>query len=223
MWDAPASACSVFFPRSHLNEISGGPYVRPPGCPFTVPKTLRLRSFAKINTGLKILRPRPDGYHEIRTIYQTVGLHDRLAISISKAGKGIAVECDNPAIPGGQGNLVYRTCEAWAQARGWRGGIRVQIEKAIPLGSGLGGASTNAAATLLGLERLTGGVLDFPARHRLAARAPGRIAVRIECDQGGRHGDRRHGDHCGSRHPPPAHSRPLLARFDRPHERRRGP
>jgi len=169
MWDAPASACSVFFPRSHLNEISGGPYVRPPGCPFTVPKTLRLRSFAKINTGLKILRPRPDGYHEIRTIYQTVGLHDRLAISISKAGKGIAVECDNPAIPGGQGNLVYRTCEAWAQARGWRGGIRVQIEKAIPLGSGLGGASTNAAATLLGLERLTGGVLDFPARHRLAA------------------------------------------------------
>ena len=86
-----------------------------------------------------------------------------------KPAKGIAVECDNPAIPGGQGNLVYRTCEAWAQARGWRGGIQVQIEKVIPLGSGLGGASTNAAATILGLERLTGDRLDFPARQKLAA------------------------------------------------------
>ncbi len=152
----------MFCPRSHLKEISGWPYVTPPGCAFTLPKTLRLRAFAKINTGLKILRKRPDGYHEIRTIYQTIGLHDRLEISISKAGKGIAVECDNPAIPGGPGNLVYRTCEAWAQARGWRGRIQVQIEKVIPLGSGLGGASTNAAATILGLERLTGDVWIFP-------------------------------------------------------------
>jgi 4-diphosphocytidyl-2-C-methyl-D-erythritol kinase len=132
-------------------------------------KTLRVRAFAKINTGLKILRKRPDGYHEIRTIYQTIALHDRLAISISKTGKGILVGCDNPAIPGGQGNLVYRACEAWAQARGWRGSIRVQIEKVIPVGSGLGGASSNAAATILGLERLTGDRLDFPTRQNLAA------------------------------------------------------
>jgi 4-diphosphocytidyl-2-C-methyl-D-erythritol kinase len=131
--------------------------------------TLRLRAFAKINTGLKILNKRPDGYHEIRTIYQTIGLHDRLEISISKARRGITVECDNPAIPGGPGNLVYRTCEAWAHIRGWRGGIRVQIQKAIPLGSGLGGASTNAAVTILGLERLTGDPMDFSARQKLAA------------------------------------------------------
>jgi 4-diphosphocytidyl-2-C-methyl-D-erythritol kinase len=134
-----------------------------------LPKTLRVRAFAKINTGLKILGKRPDNYHEIRTIYQTIGLHDRLGVSLSKTGKGIAVECDNPAIPGGQGNLVYRTCEAWAHARGWRGAIRVQIEKAIPLGSGLGGASTNAAATIFGLERLSGDGLEFSARHKLAA------------------------------------------------------
>lgn len=134
-----------------------------------MPKKLRLRSFAKINTGLKILRKRSDGYHEIRTIYQTIGLHDRLGISLSPAGKGIAVDCDNPVIPGGKGNLVYRACEAWAQACGWRGGIQVEIGKKIPLGSGLGGASTNAAATLLGLERLTGNRLDFPTLHKLAA------------------------------------------------------
>jgi 4-diphosphocytidyl-2-C-methyl-D-erythritol kinase len=135
-----------------------------------LPKILRLRSFAKINTGLKILHKRPDSYHELRTIYQTIGLHDRLAISLSRAGKGIAVDCDNPAIPAGPGNLVYRTCEAWAEARHWCGRIQIQMAKVIPLGSGLGGASTNAAATLLGLERLSGDGLDFPARHQLAAR-----------------------------------------------------
>jgi 4-diphosphocytidyl-2-C-methyl-D-erythritol kinase len=155
--------------RSHLNKTSGWLPARPPGCALTLPKTLRVRSFAKINTGLKILRKRPDGYHELRTIYQTIALHDRLEIRLSRAGKGITLECDNPAIPSGSGNLVYRTCEAWAQARGWGGSIHVQIEKVIPLGSGLGGASTNAAATILGLERLSGERLDFPARHKLGA------------------------------------------------------
>ncbi len=130
---------------------------------------LRLRAYAKINAGLKILRRREDGYHEIRTIYQTIGLHDRLEISVSKSAAGIRVDCDNPAVPAGQGNLVHRTCEAWAQARGWRGGIQVKIQKSIPLGSGLGGASTNAAATILGLERLTGDRLDLSARQRLGA------------------------------------------------------
>lgn len=137
---------------------------------FTLPKTLRLRSFAKINHGLKILRKRPDGYHELRTIYQTIGLHDRLEISLSRAGKGIDVDCDNPAIPAGLGNLVYRTCEAWAKARGWSGRVQVKIAKSIPLGSGLGGASTNAATTILGLERLSGDRLDSVARQELAAR-----------------------------------------------------
>ena len=137
--------------------------------PTHLPKTLRVRSFAKINNGLKILRKRPDGYHELRTIYQTIGLHDRLEISISKTGEGIEVACDNPAVPSGQGNLVYRTCAAWARAREWKGRIQVQIAKTIPLGSGLGGASTNAASVILGLERLTGDRLEFPARHQLAA------------------------------------------------------
>jgi len=148
--------------------MPGWPSVVPANCSLKLPKTLRLRAFAKINAGLKILRRRPDGYHEIRTIYQTIGLHDRLGISISKSGEGIDVECDNPAIPAGPGNLVYRACVAWVQARVWRGKIRVQIQKTIPLGSGLGGASTNAAATILGLERLTGDRLGFPGRYDLA-------------------------------------------------------
>jgi 4-diphosphocytidyl-2-C-methyl-D-erythritol kinase len=132
-------------------------------------KTLRLRAFAKINSGLKILGRRPDGYHEIRTIYQTIALHDRLEISLAGSPKTVTVECSNPDVPPGRGNLVHRAGELWRHARGWQDGIRVRIEKVIPLGGGLGGASADAAATLLGLERLTGDRLDFPARHKLAA------------------------------------------------------
>jgi 4-diphosphocytidyl-2-C-methyl-D-erythritol kinase len=135
----------------------------------TLEKKLRLRAFAKINIGLRIVAKRSDAYHEIRTIYQTIALHDRLEISLANSGRKIAVECTNPAVPGGAGNLAYRACEMWVTARGWRGSVRVRIEKVIPLGSGLGGASTDAAGAFLGLERLTGDRLDFSARHKLAA------------------------------------------------------
>jgi 4-diphosphocytidyl-2-C-methyl-D-erythritol kinase len=129
---------------------------------------LRLHAFAKINAGLKILGRRPDGYHEIRTVYQTIALHDRLEIRLTTSPTALAVECAHTAVPSGRDNLVYRACELWRRARRWHGGIRVRIEKVIPLGSGLGGASADAAAALLGLERLTGDRLDFAGRHRLA-------------------------------------------------------
>jgi 4-diphosphocytidyl-2-C-methyl-D-erythritol kinase len=132
-------------------------------------KSIRLRAFAKINLGLKILAERPDGYHEIRTIYQTIALHDRLEISLRKAGGGIRLECDNPEIPSGRENLVYRACDLWRRARGFRGGVNVRLEKMIPVGSGLGGASSDAAATLEGLERLTGEKLPPRLRFSLAA------------------------------------------------------
>jgi 4-diphosphocytidyl-2-C-methyl-D-erythritol kinase len=132
--------------------------------------SLRLRAFAKVNLGLKILGKRPDGYHEIRTVYQTVGLNDRLRLSLSGRPAGITVESDDARVPSGRANLVFRACELWARARYFRGGIRVVLNKRIPPGSGLGGASADAATTLLGLERLTGDRLGLDARHRLAAR-----------------------------------------------------
>ena len=135
----------------------------------TLEKSIRLRAFAKINLGLRILAERPDGYHEIRTLYQTIALHDRLEISLRKAGEGIRVECDNPEIPSGRENLVYRACDLWRRARGFRGGVCVRLEKMIPAGSGLGGASSDAAATLEGLERLTGEKLPPRLRFSLAA------------------------------------------------------
>lgn len=132
--------------------------------------SIRLRAFAKINLGLKIVGKRPDGYHEIRTVFQTVGLCDRLEISLARGRGGIVVECNDATIPAGRGNLVYRACESWKRARGFRGAIRVLLAKRIPAGAGLGGASSDAAATLLGLERLTGDRTEPAERFRLAAR-----------------------------------------------------
>ncbi len=131
---------------------------------------LRLHAFAKINVGLRILSKRLDGFHEIRTVYQTIALADRLEITARRGGSGTVVECDNPAVPEGRGNLVYRACELWRRARHWHGSVHVRIEKLIPLGSGLGGASADAGTALLGLERLTGDRMEFSARHALAAK-----------------------------------------------------
>ncbi len=132
--------------------------------------SVRLRAFAKINLGLKVLGKRPDGYHEIRTIVQTVSLHDRLEVSLGSAGSGVEVECDDPKIPVGRRNLVHRACQLWKRARKFRGRIRVRLEKRIPAGSGLGGASSDAGATLLALDHLTGGRMGLASQFRLAAR-----------------------------------------------------
>ena len=130
---------------------------------------IRLRAFAKINLGLKIVGKRPDEYHEIRTVYQTVELHDKLEIRL-EGRFGIRIECNDPAIPTGRDNLVYRAGALWKRATGFRGGMHVCMEKCIPAGGGLGGASSDAAATLLGLERLTGNRLLGTRLFRLAAK-----------------------------------------------------
>jgi len=132
--------------------------------------SIRLRAFAKINLGLKILGRRSDEFHEILTVYQTLALHDRLEITLRRAGKKpVVVECEAPGVPSGRENLVYKACQLWRKARRFHGGIRVRLEKRIPAGSGLGGGSSDAAATLLGLERLTGDRLGPAARFKLAA------------------------------------------------------
>jgi 4-diphosphocytidyl-2-C-methyl-D-erythritol kinase len=129
---------------------------------------LRVRAFAKINLGLRILGQRPDGYHEIRTVYQTIELHDRLEVALTKPPT-ISVECSDAAVPSGKGNLVYEACRLWRKTTKFSGGIRVFLEKRIPAGSGLGGGSSDATAALLALERLTDDGLDAPRRFRLAS------------------------------------------------------
>lgn len=113
---------------------------------------INVKSYAKINWTLDVLFKREDGFHEIRTIYQTVSLYDQLRIS--KTSGAIEITCDDSRVPTDEGNLAYKAAAILRQATGAAAGARIEIEKRIPVAAGLGGGSSNAAATLLGLARL---------------------------------------------------------------------
>ena len=115
---------------------------------------ISLLSPAKLNLGLRVLGRRPDGYHNIETIFVAVNLFDRININLK--GRGIRVFSDNPNIPRGEENLVYRATVLFYQNLGKSYGTEIFIEKKIPPGRGLGGASSNAATTLIGLNLLFG-------------------------------------------------------------------
>ncbi|HKP85100.1 MAG TPA: 4-(cytidine 5'-diphospho)-2-C-methyl-D-erythritol kinase [Blastocatellia bacterium] len=111
-----------------------------------------VKSYAKINWTLDVLFKREDGYHEIRTIYQTVSLHDRLRLS--ETAGALEISCDDERVPIGETNLAHKAARLLRDAAGVKAGARIEIEKRIPVAAGLGGGSSNAAATLLGLARL---------------------------------------------------------------------
>ncbi len=115
--------------------------------------SLRLESPAKVNLRLEILKKREDGYHELRTIFQKISLHDTLRFSLRKKG-GVSISADYPKLPVGKKNLVYRAAQSMLKVSGYKGGVDIEIEKRIPLGAGLGGGSSNAATTLSALSRL---------------------------------------------------------------------
>jgi 4-diphosphocytidyl-2-C-methyl-D-erythritol kinase len=134
---------------------------------------MRFFSFAKINLTLDVLGRRPDGYHELRTIYQTVGLADELDVEILDR-PGVDVVTDGAGVPDGPENLAHRAASAFLDETGLvaRTGVRIRVRKEIPAGGGLGGGSSNAATTLLALERLTR--IRLPDARRFAiARALG--------------------------------------------------
>jgi 4-diphosphocytidyl-2-C-methyl-D-erythritol kinase len=115
----------------------------------------RIRAFAKINLSLRVLGVRPDGYHEVRTIIQSIALHDTLTI---RAIRGpFRLTCDDPNCPSDSTNLIWRAAEqVWAAAgrRGRPHGFSVGLAKRIPLQAGLGGGSSDAAAALRALGRV---------------------------------------------------------------------
>lgn len=127
-----------------------------------------VRSFAKINLGLAIGPRRPDGFHELRTVYQTIALHDRVRVEVG-SGRGIEIRCGHPGVPENESNTCHRMAELVLQALGARRRVTIHIEKRLPVQGGLGAASSNAAATLFGLERALKARLPQPERMRLAA------------------------------------------------------
>jgi 4-diphosphocytidyl-2-C-methyl-D-erythritol kinase len=115
--------------------------------------TLTLPAFAKVNLSLRVLGRRPDSYHEIDTILQTISLHDTLAISATNDPE-IVLSCDDRSLPVAADNLVYRAAKA-LQVRFAPGkGARIRLLKRIPVQAGLGGGSSDAAVTLLALAYL---------------------------------------------------------------------
>jgi 4-diphosphocytidyl-2-C-methyl-D-erythritol kinase len=117
-------------------------------------KSVRLPAFAKINLCLHVVGKRPDGYHELRTIFQAISLHDTLELALVSE-PGIFLETSDPALPAGPENLVYRAIDAIGCEIGIRGGIRARLEKRVPVARGLGGGSSDAAAAIIGVLRLT--------------------------------------------------------------------
>jgi len=115
--------------------------------------TLHLESPAKVNLRLEILKRREDGYHELRTVFQKISLHDTLYFSLKKE-RGVSITANHPKLPVGKENLVYRAVQSMLKVSGYRGGVHIEIEKRIPLGAGLGGGSSNAATTLKALNQL---------------------------------------------------------------------
>lgn len=113
---------------------------------------LTLYSYAKINIGLQILGKREDGYHDIETIFQEIDLHD--IITLNKQSKGIDVTCNHSLVPNGAPNLAYQAAALLKNTFSIEEGVRISIDKNIPVSAGLGGGSSNAATVLKGLEHL---------------------------------------------------------------------
>jgi 4-diphosphocytidyl-2-C-methyl-D-erythritol kinase len=127
-----------------------------------------VRSFAKINLGLCIGSLRPDGFHELRTAYQTIALQDVIRVHVVR-GTGIDIRCEDPRVPKDQSNTCYRIIERAMEVLKARGRVVVEIEKRLPVQGGLGGASGNAVASLLALERALKKALPGAEKLRIAA------------------------------------------------------
>ncbi len=137
--------------------------------------TIAARSFAKINLGLYIGALRPDGFHELRTVYQTIALHDVIRVRVDATskgrGSGIEIQCDDPRVPLDSSNTCHRMASLVMEALGARGKVMIEIEKRLPVQGGLGAASSNAVATMFGLEAALG--------KRRALRKPLTVAARL--------------------------------------------
>ena len=121
----------------------------------------------KVNLLLNILGKRPDGFHELETVMHPVNVCDR--VTCERGGRGVHLTCSDPALPTDSNNLVVRAAAVFLQAAGVRDGLRIRLEKRIPLAAGLGGGSGNGATTLLSLNEVFGLPLSADRLHQLAA------------------------------------------------------
>jgi len=116
-------------------------------------QTMTLHAPAKVNLYLRVLGKRPDGYHEIETIFERIALFDKITLRSLKSNE-IKISCDNPGVPKGKNSLACRAAELLKNEFGITKGIGVKIAKQIPIAAGLGGGSSDAACILKGINKL---------------------------------------------------------------------
>jgi 4-diphosphocytidyl-2-C-methyl-D-erythritol kinase len=113
-----------------------------------------LKAYAKVNLFLEVIARRDDGYHELETILQTISLHDEL--ELSPQPETISLMCNLPYLPDDERNLAYRAAMLLKERTATKQGIRIDLKKQIPVGAGLGGGSSDAAAVLIGCNLVWG-------------------------------------------------------------------
>ena len=141
---------------------------------------MTIQAPAKINLVLRILAKRADGYHDIETVMAPISLADVIEIEIAP-GAGISLQCDDPDLPAGPGNLVWRAVEAFENATGQRAHTRILLQKNIPHGAGLGGGSSDAAAVLKALDELHKTHLGSEKLEEIASALGSDIPFFIRC------------------------------------------
>ncbi|MGN0168985.1 MAG: 4-(cytidine 5'-diphospho)-2-C-methyl-D-erythritol kinase [Acetatifactor sp.] len=113
-----------------------------------------IKAYAKVNLGLDVVNRLPNGYHQVKMIMQTVGIYDEL--TMEKTESGIIVTTDSGELPTDENNLIYKAAKLMQEKYGIREGVRIHLQKNIPIAAGMAGGSTDAAATMKGMNILFG-------------------------------------------------------------------
>lgn len=127
------------------------------------------KAYAKINLGLDVLRRRGDGYHEVKMIMQTVNIWDKLTFAVND-GPGIQLSVGDAALPAGEDNLICRAARLLMEEKKIGQGVKITLEKHIPIAAGMAGGSTDAAAVFHGLNELFGLSMSMEEMQKLGAR-----------------------------------------------------
>ena len=153
----------------------------------------RVRSFSKVNLGLRIGPVRADGFHGLATLYQTLALHDVVTVSARRSGETrIRLTTDHLRVPVDGRNTAWQMVERALRAMGLTAEVEIHIEKRLPVQGGMGAGSANAAAALMGLERELSGwerpgrMLQEADRLRLAAEVGSDVPLFLVGGAGGR-------------------------------------
>jgi 4-diphosphocytidyl-2-C-methyl-D-erythritol kinase len=142
--------------------------------------TYSIKAPAKLNIRLKVTGLRPDGYHELVSIMVPVGLYDILELRVP-FDRRIQITCEDTDVPSDKNNLIYRAAESFMYRTGLDEGASINLQKKIPVSAGLGGGSSDAAATLLALNRIYSNPLSDPDLHALAVKLGADVPFFLNC------------------------------------------